>query len=206
MSKPPRVFWIIAIAGAVLTGEVAWFSARSQPRAHPSVTTGGRTPGERGSGESEEPAHRLTRDFGSSGEPPPVVASRVGDDQGTPSAGPLAAGDDESGRNVATDGTARPADTDETVTLEAPPSAARPTGQTTAVSASGEMRWSAKEALADAGASASVVCGGKVCRPGQFCCGPAACGRCAYPLAGPRCPSTCSGNPAMPGNDVSRNP
>ena len=37
------------------------------------------------------------------------------------------------------------------------------------------------------------LCGGKVCPAGQFCCGPPACGRCAYPMAGPRCPSVCSG-------------
>jgi hypothetical protein len=35
------------------------------------------------------------------------------------------------------------------------------------------------------------LCGGKVCNPDQFCCGPPACGHCAYKMAGPVCPKTC---------------
>lgn len=36
-----------------------------------------------------------------------------------------------------------------------------------------------------------ALCGGIVCRPDQFCCGPPACGHCVSALRGPRCPKTC---------------
>jgi hypothetical protein len=35
------------------------------------------------------------------------------------------------------------------------------------------------------------LCGGKVCTADQFCCGPPACGHCAYRMAGPVCPTAC---------------
>jgi hypothetical protein len=42
-----------------------------------------------------------------------------------------------------------------------------------------------------ADAKKASLCGGAVCRPDQFCCGPPACGHCVSALRGPRCPSTC---------------
>ena len=42
-----------------------------------------------------------------------------------------------------------------------------------------------------ADAKKESLCGGTVCRPDQFCCGPPACGHCVSALRGPRCPSTC---------------
>jgi hypothetical protein len=58
---------------------------------------------------------------------------------------------------------------------------------------SGEQMWSARDVIPDGGRPDEPLCGGKVCRPGQFCCGPPECGRCAYPMAGPRCPGVCPG-------------
>jgi hypothetical protein len=42
-----------------------------------------------------------------------------------------------------------------------------------------------------ADAAKETLCGGTVCRPDQFCCGPPACGHCVSALRGPRCPKTC---------------
>src|SRR3954447_9313793 len=42
-----------------------------------------------------------------------------------------------------------------------------------------------------ADAKKDSLCGGTVCRPDQFCCGPPACGHCVSALRGPRCPNTC---------------
>jgi hypothetical protein len=36
-----------------------------------------------------------------------------------------------------------------------------------------------------------TLCGGKVCKDDQFCCGPPACGHCANKLTGPECPTKC---------------
>jgi hypothetical protein len=47
-------------------------------------------------------------------------------------------------------------------------------------------------AAADGSAKEPPLCGGKVCRPDQFCCGPPECGHCASKLTGPNCPKTCS--------------
>jgi hypothetical protein len=58
---------------------------------------------------------------------------------------------------------------------------------------SGELMWSARDVVPDGGRPDEPPCGGKLCAPGQFCCGPPACGRCVYPMAGPRCPSVCPG-------------
>jgi hypothetical protein len=58
---------------------------------------------------------------------------------------------------------------------------------------SGEQMWSAQDVIRDGGEANQPLCGGQLCRVGQFCCGPPACGRCAYPMAGPRCPGTCPG-------------
>ena len=56
---------------------------------------------------------------------------------------------------------------------------------------SGEQMWSARDVIRDGGEADQPLCGGQLCRVGQFCCGPPACGRCAYPMAGPHCPGTC---------------
>jgi len=58
---------------------------------------------------------------------------------------------------------------------------------------SGEQMWSARDVIRDGGEADQPLCGGQLCRVGQFCCGPPACGRCAYPMAGPHCPGTCPG-------------
>jgi hypothetical protein len=41
-------------------------------------------------------------------------------------------------------------------------------------------------------ATATSLCGGKVCAADEDCCGPAECGRCIKKLTGPNCPSQCS--------------
>jgi hypothetical protein len=46
-------------------------------------------------------------------------------------------------------------------------------------------------AVAAADDAASALCGGKVCKEDQFCCGPPACGHCANKLTGPECPTKC---------------
>jgi hypothetical protein len=46
-------------------------------------------------------------------------------------------------------------------------------------------------AVADADDAGPVLCGGKVCKDDQFCCGPPACGHCASKLTGPECPTKC---------------
>src|SRR5450631_3087771 len=37
-----------------------------------------------------------------------------------------------------------------------------------------------------------ALCSGKVCKPNEFCCGPAACGFCANVLQGPNCATSCN--------------
>ena len=58
---------------------------------------------------------------------------------------------------------------------------------------SGEQMWSAQDVIRAGAEADQPLCGGQLCRAGQFCCGPPACGHCAYPMAGPRCPGTCPG-------------
>lgn len=43
------------------------------------------------------------------------------------------------------------------------------------------------------GDQAAQECGGRICAPGQFCCGPAACGYCAPEISSVYCPKTCGG-------------
>jgi hypothetical protein len=45
--------------------------------------------------------------------------------------------------------------------------------------------------VAAADGAGSTLCGGKVCKEDQFCCGPPACGYCASKMAGPACPTKC---------------
>jgi len=73
----------------------------------------------------------------------------------------------------------------------APPSRARPKDAMRVNPTSGEQMWSARDVIPDGGRPDQPLCGGKLCAAGQFCCGPPACGRCAYPMAGPRCPGVC---------------
>ncbi len=44
-----------------------------------------------------------------------------------------------------------------------------------------------------AGDTAVQECGGQICAPGQFCCGPASCGFCAPEMSSVYCPKTCGG-------------
>jgi hypothetical protein len=45
--------------------------------------------------------------------------------------------------------------------------------------------------VAAADGAGPTLCGGKVCKEDQFCCGPPACGYCASKMAGPACPTKC---------------
>jgi hypothetical protein len=55
-----------------------------------------------------------------------------------------------------------------------------------------ESTWTVKPPTKSDGAPEdNSLCGGKVCRGDQFCCGPPECGRCASRLSGPRCPTIC---------------
>jgi hypothetical protein len=44
---------------------------------------------------------------------------------------------------------------------------------------------------APAASAGPTLCGGKVCKEDQFCCGPPACGYCANKMTGPECPTKC---------------
>ena len=56
-----------------------------------------------------------------------------------------------------------------------------------------EINWAVKPSPnSDASPGSQSLCGGKVCRADQFCCGPPECGHCASRMTGPRCPATCS--------------
>jgi hypothetical protein len=55
-----------------------------------------------------------------------------------------------------------------------------------------EITWAVKPPSNSDGSSGSdSLCGGKVCRADQFCCGPSECGHCASRMTGPRCPTSC---------------
>ena len=55
-----------------------------------------------------------------------------------------------------------------------------------------EATWSVKQpAKSDGAPEDNSLCGGKVCRADQFCCGPPECGHCTSRLSGPRCPTSC---------------
>ena len=59
-------------------------------------------------------------------------------------------------------------------------------------SKSGEATWDVRSPpKGDGGAGEGSLCGGKVCRADQFCCGPPECGHCASRMTGPRCPTSC---------------
>jgi hypothetical protein len=69
------------------------------------------------------------------------------------------------------------------------PQAAPPAGR----ARHGEITWSVQSTGSqDGGAEKNgSLCGGKVCRATEFCCGPAECGHCANRQSGPRCPDRC---------------
>jgi hypothetical protein len=54
----------------------------------------------------------------------------------------------------------------------------------------GDITWSVR-ARADQDGASGELCGGKVCKADQFCCGPPECGTCANRMSGPRCPNSC---------------
>ena len=80
-----------------------------------------------------------------------------------------------------------------TVTDVGPTTRSYPSNEAPAVAAAepASQPAAADVAVAAADAAGPVLCGGKVCKEDQFCCGPPACGHCANKLTGPECPTKC---------------
>jgi hypothetical protein len=188
--KRSRLFWSVVLGGAVLFGGGAWLSAHrlsssgpsagEQERASPHVDAA-RFPRSPRQAASELARPSDTRaaaagDTAAAAAPSSAVA-------GQPSIAPSAAG--------ATTPAEPPALAADRVVAQA--RSARPKDAPRVNATSGELMWSARDVTPDGGRPDEPLCGGKVCPAGQFCCGPPACGRCAYPMAGPRCPSVCPG-------------
>jgi hypothetical protein len=188
--KRSRLFWSFVLGGAVLFGGGAWLSAH---RLSTSVLSAGEQ-------ERRSPHVDAARFPRSPRQAPSELtrlsdapASAAGDTTGAaaPASGvavqptlapsPVGAPTPAEASAVASDGVAAQA------------RSARPKDAPRVNATSGELMWSARDVTPDGGRPDEPLCGGKVCPAGQFCCGPPACGRCAYPMAGPRCPSVCPG-------------
>lgn len=186
--KWSRLLWIFVLSGAVLIGGAAWVSAhwlsapseRAAKKEHAAADLGAARPG----------ARQVAPEAARPSDTPAVAAG----DRTAPSPSPTGA---EGQSNVAPPAAAAPkpgdAPTFEADGIAAPRPSARPKDAPRVNPTSGELMWSARDVIPDGGRPDEPLCGGKVCRPGQFCCGPPECGRCAYPMAGPRCPSVCPG-------------
>ena len=185
--KWSRLFWILVLSAAVLLAGAAWLSAHRLSAASMSPAKQAHAVADLGAARSGSG----DRQVGAKPTPTPTQPSDtpavVAGDQavsgpspsgteGQPSSAPQAAGAPRAG---------------ETPAIEADVAVAPPRGAPRVNPTSGELMWSARDVIPDGGRPDEPLCGGKACQPGQFCCGPPACGRCAYPMAGPRCPSVC---------------
>lgn len=186
--KWSRLFWIFVLAGAVLIGGTAWLSAhRLSP---PGVRTAKEesATADLGSTRARMGARQTMSDGTRPSDAPAVAAG----DRVAPSLSPSGA---EGQPSVAARDAGLPGPADDRAFdadgAAAPRPHAHPKDVPRVNPTSGELMWSAHDVIPDGGRPDEPLCGGKTCRPGQFCCGPPACGRCAYPMAGPRCPSVC---------------
>jgi hypothetical protein len=190
--KASRIFWIFVVSGVVVLGGAAWLWARRLPAqdrpaasdesspADPSIP--GAAPGVRPRApEAKRPS-----------DPRPIAAG----DQALAAAAPAAR------ETPRPNGAPLMADTSKTSAapapeadeVDAPARRARSKEAPRVNPVSGELMWSARDVTpADGGRPDAPLCGGKACPAGQFCCGPPECGHCAYPMAGPHCPSVCPG-------------
>ena len=185
--KWSRLFWIVIVSGVIVLGGAAWLSARRLPA--PGATAADQE--ERAAGERGAPLPRPGAREATPGAARASDTSAVGV-TGSASPSPSPSGSEPA---PATEGT-RPAgaaalEAGEEGEPGAPAPRPRPKDAPRVNPTSGELMWSARDVIPDGGRPDEPLCGGKVCQPGQFCCGPPECGRCAYPMAGPRCPSVC---------------
>jgi hypothetical protein len=188
--KWSRLFWIFVLSGTVLIGGAAWLSAHwlSAPGV-PAATE------ERVAADLESTRSRPGAGPAAPETARPSAAAAVGAaDRAVPS--PSSSGADVQLSTAASAaGAHRPADAPapEADEVAAPPRGARSKDAIRVNPTSGEQMWSARDVIPDGGRPDQPLCGGKICTAGQFCCGPPECGRCAYPMAGPRCPGVCPG-------------
>jgi hypothetical protein len=183
--KWSRRFWIFILSGAVLIGGAGWLSAHwlsapGMPAAKEQHVAAG--------------ARQVAPEAARASDRPAVAAG----DRAVPSPSPSGA---EGQPSIALPAAGAPRPTDapalEAGGVAAPPPRARPKEALRVNQTSGEQMWSARDVIPDGGRPDQPLCGGKLCAAGQFCCGPPACGRCAWPMAGPRCPGVC---PEQKGN------
>jgi hypothetical protein len=188
--KASRIFWSLVVSGAVVLGGAAWLSAHRLPAQDRPVATGEASSAELTARHSAPGARQQATETSRAADRSAIAAAAraataavpPATETARPNSAPAAA-------DVSRPSEASIADTDG---IEAPVRRARPKAAPRVNPVSGELMWSARDVIpADGGRPDEPLCGGKVCAAGQFCCGPPECGRCAYPMAGPRCPSVC---------------
>lgn len=189
--KLSRLFWIFVLSGAVLIGGAAWLSAHWLSAPGAPAATEERVAADLGSPRSRPGAGHAAPETARPLDAPAVGA---GDREVPPSSSGadvhLNIAPQAAGAHRPADGPGLEAEADE---VAAPPRGARSKDAVRVNPTSGEQMWSARDVIPDGGRPDQPLCGGKMCAAGQFCCGPPECGRCAYPMAGPRCPGVCPG-------------
>jgi len=192
--KWSRLFWIFVLSGAVLIGGAAWLSAHWLPAPGVPAPKDERVAADLGSPRARPGAGPVAPEAARPSDTPAVAAGAPA----APSPSPSGAEGQPSLAAPAV-GAPRPADAPalEAGGVAAPSPGTRPKDALRVNPTSGEQMWSARDVIPDGGRPDQPLCGGKLCAAGQFCCGPPACGRCAYPMAGPRCPGVC---PEQKGN------
>ena len=186
--KWSRLFWIFILSGAVLIGGAAWLSAHWLSAPGAAAAKEERFTADLGSARSLSGARQVAPAAARVSDTPALAAGDVPSPspsgaEGQPRIAPPAAG-----ANRPTDAPAL-----EAGGVATPPPRGRPNDALRVNPTSGEQMWSARDVIPDGGRPDQPLCGGKLCAAGQFCCGPHECGRCAYPMAGPRCPGVCPG-------------
>jgi hypothetical protein len=186
--KWSRLFWIFVLSGVVLIGGAAWLSAHWLSAPGLPAAKEERVADVLGSTRGRPGARPVAPEAARLSDAPAVAAG----DPAAPSPSPSGA-EGPPDLALAAAGAPRPADAPafEADAVAAPPRGARSKDAIRVNPTSGEQMWSARDVIPDGGRPDQPLCGGKMCTAGQFCCGPPACGRCAYPMAGPRCPGVC---------------
>jgi hypothetical protein len=183
---------ILVLSGAVLVGGAALLSEHRLSATRVRAATDEPAAVDRGSGPSSLGPRPGEPRAAHVHESPPVAAS-----DRPQSSTPLPGADGQPGSSlragVAPTPTVAEAQAIEADNVAAPKPAAHPHDAPRVNPTSGEQMWSPRDVIRDGGEADQPLCGGQLCRVGQFCCGPPACGRCAYPMAGPHCPGTCPG-------------
>jgi len=186
--KWSRLFWIFVLSGAVLIGGAAWLSTQWLSAPGVPAAKQERVAADLSSTRARPGARPVAPEAARPSDTPAVAAG----DPAAPSLSPSGA-EGQPGIAPPAAGAHRPADAPalEADEVAAPPRGARSKDAIRVNPTSGEQMWSARDVIPDGGRPDQPLCGGKMCTAGQFCCGPPACGRCAYPMAGPRCPGVC---------------